>query len=901
MPARARASMADDATLAGTDHRSPEVLEPHEASGDAETLGGPAPQHHDHEEVTRGTVVGRYVVLGKLGAGGMGVVYAAYDPELDRKVAIKLLHSAPGGGQDTEGRTRLVREAQALAKLSHPNVVAVHDVGAMGDRVWMAMEFVTGRTLTAWLAERPRPWPEVLQVMEAAGEGLAAAHEAGLLHRDFKPDNVMLDAGGRVRVMDFGLARTDVESGVEPMPQVGVEASESSRLTQAGSLLGTPGYMSPEQFEGHDVDTKSDQFSFCVALWEALYGRRPFIADSLPELVFKVLAGERERPPPGIRVPAGLRRVCERGLAIEPGRRFASMRELLSLLARARTRARRKRWLAGVGAVALASAAVAFVYQWQRSRVLEACEAEGAEITEVWNAEAREQVREAILATGVSHAPTTAEKVMPWLDDAATSWHEHRTQLCLDAREEGRWSAELLDRSQWCLHERRLALESVVQVLSEADRDAAADAVQLAAGLEPSTVCVDPGALEHSPRPPDPELRPRVVAALTELERAGALGLTRRREALAAIEGLHGEIEALGWIPLSVRAGMIEGQLLWHIGSFAQAEQAIVAAYVTATEAGVWGEAASAATSLSALVGSTMARPPEGRLWAGHVKVALSYAGDPLGLGEAERLMSLADIDSTVGAFDEAWARYEQALEIRRNVLGPDHPEVGKLLVNLGVVELLRKALGDARGHFEQALPILEDALGPEHPAMAIPLNNLGYIFEETGDYAQAKALYERVLAIESATLPPDHPELAATLDNLAIVHSKHGDYAQALALQAKAFAIWERSLGPDHPNTAMSLAILGDIHLARRQHDEALTAYERALAIFERHEGTQHGELSARFLVAKLLVETGGDRERALALARSAREGFHMLGDSGAQDVAEVDAWLEQHETAVP
>ncbi|MCA9713588.1 MAG: serine/threonine protein kinase, partial [Myxococcales bacterium] len=201
----------------------------------------------------RGAVVGRYVVLSELGSGAMGIVYAAYDPELDRKVALKLVRTTSGRrGGDEEQRTRLLREAQALAKLNHPNVVSVHDVGTLEGRVWIAMEYVHGQTLDAWGAT-PRPWREVLEVMRRAGEGLAAAHDAGLLHRDFKPQNVMLGHDGRVRVMDFGLARSrrgDEDDAVEDAPTRGGDDPLASResalardVTRAGAMMGTPAYM----------------------------------------------------------------------------------------------------------------------------------------------------------------------------------------------------------------------------------------------------------------------------------------------------------------------------------------------------------------------------------------------------------------------------------------------------------------------------------------------------------------------------------------------------------------------------------------------------------------------------------------------------------------------------------
>jgi predicted Ser/Thr protein kinase len=244
-------------------------------------------------ESLRGRVIGRYVVLGKLGSGAMGMVLAAHDPELDRKVALKLLLPHHGRRADLAQR-RLLAEAQALARLSDPHVVAVHDVGTHEDRVFVAMELVDGQTLQKWLATGPRAWPRVLEVMLAAGRGLAAAHARGLVHRDFKPANVMLGSDGRVRVMDFGLALAQEELSSDD--DVADEISRPRRalgqpITQHGALLGTPGYMAPEQLGGQRGGPAADQFSFCVSLWEALYGRRPFVAESLPELFSRVREG----------------------------------------------------------------------------------------------------------------------------------------------------------------------------------------------------------------------------------------------------------------------------------------------------------------------------------------------------------------------------------------------------------------------------------------------------------------------------------------------------------------------------------------------------------------------------------------------------------------------------------
>jgi hypothetical protein len=420
------------------------------------------------DALPRGSSVGRYVVLGRLGAGGMGVVYAAYDPELDRRVALKLVLPGIAG---SEGRTRMLREAQALAKLSHPNIVTVHDVGTHEALVWLAMEFVQGKTLGAWLRAAPRGWPEVLDTCVRAGRGVAAAHVAGLLHRDIKPDNIMVDQGGRVRVMDFGLARTgDEESApVPPPPQDAavtpkVEAL-AMRITQAGALVGTPAYMAPEQLVGDEIGPAADQFSLCATLWEGLYGVRPFSGDDLAGLTMSVMEGVPTVPKKG-RVPSWLRKVLERGLAASPKHRWPSVEALLDALARGRSRARLRRGLAVAGVIGLGAAGVWGWRELDRRDRIAGCDAAGAAIAESWNDNTRAQLRGALLATGVGYAEATADKLMPWLDAKASAWRAARSELCLDREVYGAWSAELAERGQWCLDERRMELEALVTELS---------------------------------------------------------------------------------------------------------------------------------------------------------------------------------------------------------------------------------------------------------------------------------------------------------------------------------------------------------------------------------------------------------------------------------------------------
>jgi Tol biopolymer transport system component len=284
-----------------------------------------------HAPALRGTVIGRYVVEHILGSGGMGVVYAAYDPELDRKVALKLIRATSPTGPGETSRERLLREAQAMAKVSHPNVVHVYDVGVWNEGVFVAMELVDGQTVRQWMERDGGDWQKALALFVAAGRGLAAAHAAGLVHRDFKPDNVLVGHDGRVRVTDFGLARP--AGGILPSEPLTQSPSRlERRITHTGALMGTPAYMAPEQMSGGPSDARSDIFSFCVALFEALYGQRPFDATSLQALLAQIATGQLVSPPSSSRVPLGLRATLLRGLRAAPEERFATMEALLAEL-----------------------------------------------------------------------------------------------------------------------------------------------------------------------------------------------------------------------------------------------------------------------------------------------------------------------------------------------------------------------------------------------------------------------------------------------------------------------------------------------------------------------------------------------------------------------------------------
>jgi eukaryotic-like serine/threonine-protein kinase len=781
-----------------------------------------------------GDLVGRYVVLAKLGAGGMGVVYSAHDPDLDRKVALKLLLPGRGG---SEGRSRLLREAQALAKLQHPNVVTIHDVGEHEERVWLAMEYVDGKTLGGWLDEQPRSWPEVLDVLSTAGRGVAAAHDAGLLHRDLKPDNIMVASDGQVRVMDFGLARSRksgvIESGstLVKAPELELELS----LTRSGTLLGTPGYMSPEQFREEELGPATDQFSYCVTLWEALWGERPFVGKTLMEVMVAVLEGELTAPTHrGTKVPGWLRRILERGLSGDPEARWPSMQALLDALARGQRQARLHRGLGVAGALGLCAAA--FV-GWQavdrHNRVMD-CESAGSSIAQVWNDEAREELHAALVGTGVARAEATADKVMPWLDDHARAWQAARTDACLDAQVHGAWDEDTYDRSLWCLDERRMELEALVVELSRGDLGSVDKAVPAAVALGAIAPCRDRDLLSRTPSTPE-EHRDSVRAVRAELSRVAALqrvglydeGLRRSRDALEVAE-------TIGWLPLVAAARLALGELLQKTGAYAEAEEALETAYFEAATAGAVEVATTTAQQLAFTVGYELARPVEGLRWSKLAEVTLASIPDPAGTRRATQLAYVALVYDAMGSYEIAMALHERALADWEQALGPDHPHVATTLNNLAGDHQIEGSYEDARKLHERALTIREKVLGPDHPHVAESLSNLAAVHSTTNSHDEAKTLNERALAIREKALGPDHPRVATSLNNLGAAHHATGSYEDARVLHERALAIREKVLGSDHPHVATSLNNLGLVHQATGSFEEAKALHERALAIWE-------------------------------------------------------------------
>ena len=864
--------VSSDETIPATPPRNRRPRE-----GEEETTTGPGLDVGGSVEsagLDRGSLIGRYVVLSRLGSGGMGVVLAAYDPDLDRKIALKLLK--PMASDEGRARSRLLREAQALARLSHPHVVAVHDVGMHAGQVFIAMEFVAGQTLAAWMKGapdgRPRPWREVVSIFKAAGLGLAAAHAVGMVHRDFKPGNVMVDEGGRIRVMDFGLARTEEEPTPVTSELAGLKVGEPqgvvSPLTQTGAVLGTPAYMSSEQMWGDPTTAKSDQFSYCVALYEALYGERPFAGKTLVQLATAVKQGDFRDPPAGVDVPAWLAKIVRRGLAREPDDRFPSMEALLAALDAGEARRVRGR---RVGVVLGLAAVVAGGWGYQRvehSGRVAACTKQGDVIDELWNPGSREALRAGILATGVSNAPVTVEKLMPWMDQQAEAWREHATEACMRAEVDETWDQARYERAKWCLEDRRLELSTAVEELARADDKVVQQAVHIASGFSRVELCTDEEALAGMGEPPPVELRPRLQAVREDLSRVRYLDYAGSyAEGIEVAQATRERAEELGWRPLVATARGGEGMLLWRLGRFPESEAAFIDAYMEGVRTEAWDEAARAAIMLSDIVGTRQARHDEGEVWVRHARVAIAHARDPQDLFEATLLNKHATLCVTRGDFQCARNNSERALSIWEESLGPDHARMADAYNSLANLYYLEGDYELARSYQERLLATREATLGAEHPAVAIGLHNLGNTLVSIGDYEQALSLFERALHLRKTTFGPDNVAVAESLNTLGMVHYSMGDYEEANGWYEQALTIWRRELGDDHPRVAMVLNNLGNVRQSRGEYEEAIGFYERGSAIWVGKFGPEHPNVADSLNNLGLMQQRLGNFEEARSL----------------------------------
>ncbi|WP_434425129.1 tetratricopeptide repeat protein [Nannocystis pusilla] len=817
--------------------------------------------------------IGRFTALGQVGRGAMGVVYACYDDLLDRKVAVKLLkHTA--AGDPSAAQVRLLREAQALARLDHPNVVKIHNVGTFEDRVYLAMEFVDGQTLGAWLTAAPRTWQDILAVVIAAGEGLAAAHAKGLVHRDIKPDNIMVDGDGRVRVMDFGLARA--ETSAAPSGEL-AGAGGATALTHTGAIMGTPAFMAPEQFLGAPVDARSDQFALCATAWEALYGQRPFAGDDLPTLMASVTAGV-VTPPPRARAPQWLRKVLERGLSRDQAARFADTRALLQALRADPTRRRRTLALVA-GALALLSAGVGAAQVAER-RTLAACEDAASAVFADWDEPAHAALEQAFLATGATHAAATFTRAAPWLDRWATSWHAVADAACRAHRLGATWDGEQYARAVDCLAEARGNFVALVGELRRVDAASLTEATSAAAALASPELCADPTYLRERPLLRFDQ-RAQISAVRAQLARAGSLAAAGRYAEgwPVAREALHAAV-VVGWPALVAQAELRAAGLAEHNGAYAEAEAGLLRALAAARAARSARLALQASTEQVFVVGYRGSRLAEGKAWAESARTQLALLAGAHPLEQADLDSNLAGVQYVGGELDAAAELYARVLGAREAALGEQHPRVADSVNNLASVRFATGAIDEAARLYARSLAIYEQVLGPDHPQVATTLNNIALVHETLGTYDQAIAALTRALAIREATFGREHASVATSLCNLALVYEATGVHDEAARLFLRALAIQERALGPDHPVVADTLHNLATVRYDTGDLAESGRLLKRALAIYERRLGLHHPSTVASVTNLGQLLSASGAHEDALELfARALASQERVLG----------------------
>jgi tetratricopeptide (TPR) repeat protein len=865
--------------------------------------------------------VGRFVVMGRLGRGGMGVVYRAHDPALDRDVALKLLRADRLEGEGAEAASvRLEREARAIARIRHPNVVAVHDVGTFAGRVFLTMELVEGETLASHLARERRPVAAIVAAFEKAGLGLVAAHDAGLVHRDFKPENVLVGRDGRVVVTDFGLACADdaaEPSGPEPLrlPLI------SGLITRTGARLGTPAYMAPEQHRGEAVSARTDQFCFCVALWEALFGALPF-----RDLDAR-LAGRVATPPASVRVPARVRRGLLRGLRPSPNDRHASMRALLRVIAPPRSRFVAP-VLSAFGAAALV-AGVAFA----GARHADVCATTSAGLVGVWDAATKRAVDAALLATAKPYAADTVREVDRALDAYASGWSAARRDACEATSVRHEQSAALLDRRMSCLDTRRSQLTALVTLLGQGG-DTIERAADAAHKLPSLAACSDSrGLMARVGLPEDPRARAEAEAIDGDLSRVRAeRDLGRAADAATHAAAVVTRARALGHEPLLARA-------LWFSGVLEEGGEDPRASEATLREAARLADAASdddtrarAWIELLWLFGYRTERSAEGFAAADEARTAITRLGGNDEL-EAKRLEALGVLLYSANRSAESIDAIRRAVALRERTFGADASEVGEAQQNLANVlvgtgadadrealALLRRTveiqekrfgplhpraaearLGLARvlgmtGHQDEgiaearkAIPILEAGRGADHPMIATAHGNLGLALDALGQHEEALVDHRRALAIFERALGPDHREVANAWANVGSSLASLHRYAEAEGALQRSLAILEETLPKDSPTLVPAVRMLGELRVEQGRPGEAIGYLERALRLVDGEGPGARGEV--RFLLARARLGVGKKAE-AQAMARLASEDLTASGEAGAGMLKDLQAW---------
>jgi len=905
-----------------------------DAEGVAEPSEAPATDPGDPNDLLpRGTSLGRYSILGQLEETDDAVLYAAYDVQSQRKIAIKLLRVrvTPDDPNEQQALLRLAREAQRGAKINHPCVVQVLEVGVFHDRVFMAMEFIDGIDLRNWMEARddPFPWPEVLRVFREAGRGLAAAHDAGVVHGDFKPANVILGESGRICVLNFGLSRdafnaskddadirelrsslpeevvslsgrergydkdkdkrqsgTDSEGEGDSSPanlidEGGENSKDGDEVPAAVGGFGTPAYMAPERHVSRKVLPPSDQFSFCVALYEALYGERPF-AGTRPVSLALAAVNRNIRPAPeGATVPAWLRAAVLKGLSPLPEDRHTSMEALLRELA-SDPKASRKRWVVGGAVIAAGVAGVLGVAQLREAEKA-ACAPETEKLNDIWGPKRREALKTAMLASKRPWAEPTWNTIEDRVDDWVAVWGRGTELACLATRAWGVADEELYTRRKACLDRGLAELAALSRALEAPSQSVVQHAHGVAMGLRPPRRCRDDDSLLRRPMAPA-DLAERIALLRADVEDVRAyLRAGQTEAALHQAAELELEIASIGHTPLHVEVVLLRGEALARSQKLQEARTFLERGAALAHEAGLEPELADAYIQLSGVLRGTGHADEAERLTmfaAGLVRrLNLSNLGPPLAVEQAEIAIAL-------GKPSVALSKYYRAIKLESDRLDAHPLRLGPMWIRLGQLLIAQGDPETAVTHFADARRIFEQVLGPQHPLVADALLDLARAQGQLGNDAAAIASLQRALEVRRQL---DGATLGAIELRLADALLRTGDAAQAITRFSEA----EASYGALNDPRRLYEAAYGRGLAEVADGADAPAAVSLARAV--EHANTVDDPIlraDARFALAQVLWNDATQQTRALALAGLAERAYFAEGDAHAASRQSVNDW---------
>ncbi|MBZ0236375.1 MAG: protein kinase [Deltaproteobacteria bacterium] len=860
------------------------------------------------EAFTAGARIGRFVVLEELGRGGMGVVLTAYDPMLDRRVAVKVVKShARGSDAIAEVNARMLREARGMARLAHPNVLTVLDVGVVDDGVFIAMEYAAGGNLRSWQSDRSHRWREVLARYCDAGRGLAAAHRAGLVHRDFKPDNVLLHADGRVCVADFGLVGTrhDATNSTTQVPVAGVAPEALQTVTQTGALLGTPAYMAPEQHQAERVGAHADQFAFAVSLWEALYGRRPFAGRTYAELALNVTSGAIEAPPRDIDVPSRIRTTLERALSADPAARFSSMNELIAVLGRDATTGTRWRMPVVIGSLGIAVIALCALYLLEgrhpASNEVTKCAAGRDRVETVWGQEQRAAAERAAAAL----APGSLDTLFRHLDDFRASWITSYKQACDATHRRGDQSQQVLDLRMRCLDRRLRERSSLISTfIADPSVTRLHTVLSTVVRLPPVSSCDDVDALAASvPLPEDPVVRQRVQELSDLLDSVVALQNARELPAaLARLDEAASEFEAIEYLPVRARYFHVRGvthQLMYEAASAVRDQEEAARLAAEGRDdlllAQVWlsltyihglqlrDHAAAKLLDPVADLAIRRAQVPErikqslyARLYslrgsqldqAGSLSEArenFQLALDAMRLGGLDRNMDfaltesyLASVEARLGLVDVADRRFERARKMLTETLGPAHPESITVIGRQAHAAYSHGRLAEAERLMREEFESYRTIYGDDDLRTRTALGNLGAALAMRGKHGEALDIFAaQVSAFEARA--DRGVELAQSLQNLGSEMYELRRWSDAIARLSDAERLYVSTLGTTHLRTAQASAELGHALFLAGNITAAESHLRAACRTLDKSEGAIVESAMCQYYLGKVLHARG-------------------------------------------